>query len=503
MRSKKDYLPFFNIPPIDTADRLYFGFSHLFNRTKVYAGYVNYNEIAIKHRNKGRLILGQLPVNAFNPDLLSKLSPNDLVVSCCEPYELAGSATLVPVTKPSLWADAGIEHHHLPFLDFTAKVNPHLAVEALKKMCETFERGGTVYVHCKAGRSRSPLIVAIFLSIMDLKTNYHKIGQEEEYYRELLEDKIKLLIEKRPQTHIDEAKILKGIKILQQFQIRNRQAKVKKISPVETKEREIYTQSPQFFAKLTQAPQFKELWHFAYNNPNYLEDMQLIMRALYKDPLTVYTILNAHHYVAFENINTNQLGQYILYKFEIFLQALIDKTLLDNPTMLVQAHKKFNQALTKYEQFEEIFLKARQLQSDLLLSPESDEDKERWLITTAKFLKAPKLKMDSYMKHIEHAVLSDKPFTRNFGKHMMELGAVMLISIFIAGAITVSTTLHPMIIIAGLGALAFVLLGYIVKQSSIDHSVRDHSRELALEIKEHNEKLEEPGQVFHQSIQLH
>ncbi|MBA2653337.1 MAG: dual specificity protein phosphatase family protein [Tatlockia sp.] len=481
MRHKSDYESFFSHPIINFSNKVYFGVSHFWNRAWVAAGWVNYDEIVPSHNGKGKILLGQLPVDAFNPELLKELSPKGLIISCNESYELAGSETIVPVTKPFLWEPTGIEHHHLPFMDFSDKVHPSLLVEALDKMMETFLRGGTVYVHCKAGRSRSPLVVSLFKTILKLNSGYHPIDNSEEALRPLLDEEIRKLTEQRPQTHIDESKILLGVKVLQQYQAKR----------VLDNQQE-YTQSAQFFTKLTQAPEFKLLWHFAYNNPQYLADMQCIMNAIYEDPLRVLETLSPHNNYdnsdlgdACGNIKENELGKAILHRLEDFLFKH-QKPVELSPSALRQAYERFNQALSRYKKSDAVIDIARKLQSDLFLSSAmvDNEDKVRWLNRTADFLNDPMKKIDSYSEEAGIAILSYNPWISQLGKGMQYFAAAVFILTLLIGIISTSTVIYPIIICAAVGSLALMGVGYLIKQSSLDTDVKDDSLELVSEVME-------------------
>ena len=80
------------------------------------------------------------------------------------------------------WQAAGVEHLWLPTPDLTAAPSQHqLNLGVI--FCERFrESGGSVYVHCKAGRTRSATVVACYLIQVDrlqyffavIKHNIHK-----------------------------------------------------------------------------------------------------------------------------------------------------------------------------------------------------------------------------------------------------------------------------------------------------------------------------------------
>lgn len=115
------------------------------------------------------LFLGRIPhktpeviidfVNDINPT-----RPLGLVVSVVEKDELRGDGFLgAKMVKPTQWTEQGIEHHHISMIDFTSHVDIDDSIETIKKMHACIESGKSVYIHCKAGRSRSAMFCIIYL----------------------------------------------------------------------------------------------------------------------------------------------------------------------------------------------------------------------------------------------------------------------------------------------------------------------------------------------------
>ncbi|VVC76406.1 hypothetical protein AQUSIP_17180 [Aquicella siphonis] len=63
------------------------------------------------------------------------------------------------------YPDIQFKHHQVPMTDFGAEISPQAILAAVYKMRKIIEEGGTVYIHCKAGRARSAMIVAAYLAI--------------------------------------------------------------------------------------------------------------------------------------------------------------------------------------------------------------------------------------------------------------------------------------------------------------------------------------------------
>lgn len=106
------------------------------------------------------LILGARP-NAKDATKLAELGVTG-VVNTCDEYE-------GPVDA---YRELNIQQLHIPTIDFT-----HPSIDAVESavdfITEEVERGGRVYVHCKAGRARSATVAICWL--MD----YRKMAPEE------------------------------------------------------------------------------------------------------------------------------------------------------------------------------------------------------------------------------------------------------------------------------------------------------------------------------------
>ncbi|CDZ75893.1 Dual specificity phosphatase, catalytic domain [Legionella massiliensis] len=483
---KSDYSVFFSHELTGTFSELFFGVSHFFNRVKAWTGWhQSYNEV-LQNRVGGRVLLGQIPIDSFNAELLGELSPNGLIVSCNDCFELAGCGATTSVSNPSLWAHTDIEHHHLPFTDFTDNANPELLLETLEKMWAAYNRGEAIYIHCKAGRSRSALVVALFMCLIELKASYHQIGYEEGDLELLLKAKIEQLKEKRSQVSIGQAKINLGVRVLLSY--------IGDEFQESQKQTEVFTQSGKFFAKLTQSSEFKALWHYVYNHPTDFEDMQVLMNALYEDPLTVLKTLTLRApktdtalVRACQNLRESPEGRALLYRLRQFLYNNQEDNYEPDLTLLKLAYQQFNEALESYKQDPDILKIARQLQSAVFLSTAPDEDKVDWLAKTANFLADPLNLASNYYKEAENAVVSDNPSTRRIAKTMIIIGAVVLMFALFAGILSTSTFTVPVVSMIAFAAIAFMALGKMIGLTAVDDNVKLYSQSLVREF----EKLEE------------
>ena len=97
----------------------------------------------------GRLALGPLPSNTEHWLHLDALGLRARF-SCCYPEELEGQPT-----PPEHWHDCGIA---LPDHRCQEPLNPQKLQDAITAVIAAMDEYGPVYIHCFAGRERSPLV---------------------------------------------------------------------------------------------------------------------------------------------------------------------------------------------------------------------------------------------------------------------------------------------------------------------------------------------------------
>jgi len=124
-----------------------------------------------KDNVKGDIALGTIPGEKDAISIVDKAiereKPIGLIVSVVELFELHVNNMPDKPVLPDHWKDQNIQQVVVPIVDETADINVDLIVETLNKMNEVIEQGMSVYVHCKAGQGRSPMLVAAYLAIFD------------------------------------------------------------------------------------------------------------------------------------------------------------------------------------------------------------------------------------------------------------------------------------------------------------------------------------------------
>jgi len=104
-----------------------------------------------------KIILGAMPYHDKNHITKLKQCNIDSVITINEDYELEPSYIGTPV-KPIDWYNNSIKHLQIQIPDATA---PDL--EIIKKCIDFIESNKKTYVHCKAGKGRSVLVIICYL----------------------------------------------------------------------------------------------------------------------------------------------------------------------------------------------------------------------------------------------------------------------------------------------------------------------------------------------------
>jgi len=168
------------------------------------------------------LILGVIPKSNQIDDIIkqAKSSQDPVkaihIFSITDEFEQGMQGMLQPRELEELQKKHGIEfkHHQVPMTDFGAEITSQSILATVYKMQKIIEEGGTVYIHCKAGRARSAMIVAAYLSIFG---NQHNLEwQENDATNPPLNQAVKFLKDKRSQVDLHEIKVTDWKNLMQQ-----------------------------------------------------------------------------------------------------------------------------------------------------------------------------------------------------------------------------------------------------------------------------------------------
>lgn len=161
--------------------------SYGFPKAMEKAGYWDPRNLIAKN-----IFLSRLPEREEEKEIIefvkSKGAPLGLVVSTVKHYEINKSLPLMDPVRPDEWKQLGIKHHRLPMQDFGSKVIIKTAANIVLEIQKCRDNNESVLVHCKAGRTRSAMLVACVLAVFDL-------GQDKEHKDKSPEQLIDLAVD--------------------------------------------------------------------------------------------------------------------------------------------------------------------------------------------------------------------------------------------------------------------------------------------------------------------
>lgn len=171
------------------------------------------------------LHLSSLPMRGNEENLIKKVRVPDsdsmLVVSAVDPYENNETLLLMDPVRPAEWkktftidqSEVKVEHEQLVMRDFSSgrEIDIKSAAEIVIKIQQFRNDGNSVLVHCKAGRTRSAMLVASVLAIYDLGKLPENATKSPE---ELIDLAVKFIEVKRPQIKVHKDVKLTAVKIV-------------------------------------------------------------------------------------------------------------------------------------------------------------------------------------------------------------------------------------------------------------------------------------------------
>nr|CAG4648342.1 EOG090X0GSS [Moina brachiata]SVE93341.1 EOG090X0GSS [Moina brachiata] len=111
-----------------------------------------------------QVILGAIPLRYKTRELVAQENVK-AVVSLNEEYEVQ-----YVTNSAEEWKQLGVDYIRFNVVDMFEAPSQDMLKEGVQFINRTIEQGGTVYVHCKAGRSRSATLVGCYLMQKNLWT---------------------------------------------------------------------------------------------------------------------------------------------------------------------------------------------------------------------------------------------------------------------------------------------------------------------------------------------
>jgi protein-tyrosine phosphatase len=167
------------------------------------------------------IILGVIPKQNQIDDIIreaeqSKYFTEIDIISVTDEFEQGMQNMLQPYEIDLLKEKEGIsfKHHQVPMTDFGADITTQSVLATVYKIRQIVEDGGFVYIHCKAGRARSAMIVATYLAIFD---------DEIKNQPDSLKLAVKKLVRARPQVDLHDDRVNDWSKLMEQSDVKKLQ----------------------------------------------------------------------------------------------------------------------------------------------------------------------------------------------------------------------------------------------------------------------------------------
>ncbi|RUR13063.1 dual specificity protein phosphatase family protein [Legionella sp. km772] len=467
------FKPFFSFPESHWSPKIIYGLTHFYNRTRTYFDWDSFNIIKPTTDTHGELLLGQIPITSFRELLVKKLSGKGLVVSCNDNFELSGVGALCNIIPPHIWAYYDIEHQHLPFTDFASNADPHLVIQTLEKMSAVYNNMGSVYIHCKAGRSRSALITALFLCVNEESIKQKLVqAKDDSALEQILIDTVNEIQSIRSQVSVEKDKLTLGTQVLKHYisYWTKQHSRLDLFTPVEEKEEEL--SAHQILNRIAQSDEYKFVWDQAYKNPSIFSIVKDFAENIYSkiasNPDQTFSI--------------DELIAAVVLKIEEDKQ----KVILDLHEFYLE-NEKFISEINKYPNI--IQNLGLDLLYKILKSNISYSEKTSWLKKTTCFLSEPSLdKLEKYNIEIQAALIHPSLSLQIIGGVMVVLGAAVVMVSLIAGALASGGFFG--IALATFAASSFGAFQITIGKLVYEHGSSDHiaraSQAVVNEVFEHH-----------------
>ncbi len=112
---------------------------------------------------RGNLILGRYLLEKDIKNLIKDFINIKLIIVCLGKYELNEHNLIFPPPKKSYLSSLNIDYDYIDIEDYKANVDFETVMKEIKKIDFILKNKHDVYIHCRAGRGRSWMIVMCYL----------------------------------------------------------------------------------------------------------------------------------------------------------------------------------------------------------------------------------------------------------------------------------------------------------------------------------------------------
>jgi protein-tyrosine phosphatase len=473
----KAFKPFFSFQEPNLSPKLAYGFTHFYNQARAHIDWQSFNVIKEATEFTGEVMLGQMPLFSFLDPLRKKLANSGLVVSCNDHFELSGVGTFCSIIPPHIWTHYNIEHQHLPFSDFATNADPLLIVQVLQKMVDVHKNNGNIYIHCKAGRSRSALIAALFLCITNDSLKQQLLHtQNKQEIDVILLNMVNHIKEIRSQVVVSKDNLDLGTKILKHYifywkEIHRNQHLFNTDDSVSNK-----LTAELALAAISQSDEYKFIWDQGYKNQAFFSVIKLFSEQ-------IYAYLERNKDKAFE------MDQIILDVLKEMDECDSDR--IKDIHMFYLVNNRYIHEIKRYPDY--IQNLGLDLLDKIIKSKLSYAEKASWLEKTRVYLSKPgteelnqfnKEIHDSYNNEIQNSLVHAGIPLQIIGGFMMVLGAAVIMVALVAGFLSSGSMLGVSLAIIGAAAFgAFqISIGSLLYEHGTSDAVAKASEALVYEI---------------------
>lgn len=448
------FKPFFSLQEPAWSSQAMYGLNYFYNRSRTHLDWESFSVIKTATAGTGEVILGQIPILSLHKPLIKKLAKQGMVVSCTDHFELSGVGALSSTIPPYTWAYHNIDHQHLPFTDAANNVDPILILQTLQKMLFVHQNNGAIYIHCKAGRSQSALLAALFLCITDERLQQQLIKcRNKNEIAVILKNTTESLKVLRTQVSVAPAQLALGVEVLKHYVTYWKDAHPEQHLFNVVANPNDKLKAYQALSVIAQSDEYKFVWDQAYKNPK------------------IFPLIKRFAEDMYQQVEINKEDEFIIDELIVSVLRNMpekDSEVIAHIHFLYIASEEFMKQMNQYS--ESIQSLGLDLLNKILKSNLTYKEKTNWLKKTTILLNNLNDEtIKKYNSEIQAALKHPSLTLQIIGGAMMALGAAVVMVSLIAGFLASGGVLG--IILATVGAGAFGAFEFAIGKLVYDHGV--------------------------------